>query len=90
LKTLQQYAKVSCGYAAVNDVRTGKHEDRMDSFVLSETIKYLFLLFSDPQDLIINVDEFVFTTEAHLLPLSIAQLGNATFSKYFPGVQLSL
>nr|XP_016936249.1 ER degradation-enhancing alpha-mannosidase-like protein 3 isoform X1 [Drosophila suzukii] len=80
LKTLQQYAKVSCGYAAVNDVRTGKHEDRMDSFVLSETIKYLFLLFSDPQDLIINVDEFVFTTEAHLLPLSIAQLGNATFS----------
>ncbi|XP_022220191.1 ER degradation-enhancing alpha-mannosidase-like protein 3 isoform X2 [Drosophila obscura] len=80
LKTLQQYAKVSCGYAAVNDVRTGKHEDRMDSFVLSETFKYLFLLFSDPQDLIINVDEFVFTTEAHLLPLSIAQLGNATFS----------
>ncbi|XP_017023932.1 ER degradation-enhancing alpha-mannosidase-like protein 3 [Drosophila kikkawai] len=80
LKTLQQYAKVSCGYAAVNDVRTGKHEDRMDSFVLSETIKYLFLLFSDPQDLIINVDEFVFTTEAHLLPLSIAQLGNSTFS----------
>ncbi|XP_030377293.1 ER degradation-enhancing alpha-mannosidase-like protein 3 [Scaptodrosophila lebanonensis] len=80
LKTLQQYAKVACGYAAVNDVRTGKHEDRMDSFVLSETFKYLFLLFSDPQDLIINVDEFVFTTEAHLLPLSIAQLGNATFS----------
>ncbi|KAM8715821.1 hypothetical protein ACLKA7_002808 [Drosophila subpalustris] len=80
LKTLQQYAKVSCGYAAVNDVRTGKHEDRMDSFVLSETFKYLFLLFSDPQDLIINVDEFVFTTEAHLLPLSIAQLGNSTFS----------
>lgn len=81
LKTLQQHAKVSCGYAAVNDVRTGKHEDRMDSFVLSETIKYLFLLFSDPHDLIINIDEFVFTTEAHLLPLSIAQLGNATFSK---------
>lgn len=82
LKTLQQYAKVSCGYAAVNDVRTGKHEDRMDSFVISETFKYLFLLFSDPQDLIINVDEFVFTTEAHLLPLSIAQLGNSTFSEY--------
>ncbi|XP_037958336.1 ER degradation-enhancing alpha-mannosidase-like protein 3 isoform X2 [Teleopsis dalmanni] len=80
LKTLQKYAKVACGYAAVNDVRTGKHEDRMDSFVLSETFKYLFLLFSDPQDLIIDIDEFVFTTEAHLLPLSIAQLGNSTFS----------
>ncbi|XP_068151414.1 ER degradation-enhancing alpha-mannosidase-like protein 3 isoform X1 [Drosophila tropicalis] len=80
LKTLQQYAKVACGYAAVSDVRTGKHDDRMDSFVLSETFKYLYLLFSEPQDLIINVDEFVFTTEAHLLPLSIAQLGNSTFS----------
>ncbi|XP_055849200.1 ER degradation-enhancing alpha-mannosidase-like protein 3 isoform X1 [Episyrphus balteatus] len=80
LKTLQKHAKVSCGYAAVNDVRTGKHEDRMDSFVLSETFKYLYLLFSDPSDIIINLDEFVFTTEAHLLPLSIAQLGNSTFS----------
>lgn len=80
LKTLQKHAKVSCGYAAVNDVRTGKHEDRMDSYVLSETFKYLYLLFSDPSDIVINVDEFVFTTEAHLLPLSIAQLGNSTFS----------
>lgn len=80
LKTLQKYARVPCGYAAVNDVRTGKHEDRMDSFVLSETFKYLFLLFSEPQDLLVNVDEFIFTTEAHLLPLTIAQLGNTTFS----------
>ncbi|XP_067622052.1 ER degradation-enhancing alpha-mannosidase-like protein 3 isoform X2 [Eurosta solidaginis] len=80
LKTLQKYAKVPCGYAAVNDVRTGKHEDRMDSFVLSETFKYLYLLFSEPQDLLVDVDEFVFTTEAHLLPLTIAQLGNASFN----------
>ncbi|XP_073823293.1 ER degradation enhancer, mannosidase alpha-like 2 isoform X2 [Musca autumnalis] len=80
LKALQQYAKVPCGYAAVNDVRTGKHEDRMDSFVLSETFKYLYLLFTEPQDLILNIDEFVFTTEAHLLPLSLAQLGNSTYS----------
>lgn len=80
LKALQKYAKVPCGYAAVNDVRTGKHEDRMDSFVLSETFKYLYLLFSEPNDLVVDVDEFVFTTEAHLLPLTIAQLGNTTFS----------
>ncbi|XP_075149717.1 ER degradation enhancer, mannosidase alpha-like 2 isoform X2 [Haematobia irritans] len=80
LKALQQYAKVPCGYAAVNDVRTGKHEDRMDSFVLSETFKYLYLLFTEPQDLILNIDEFVFTTEAHLLPLSLAQLGNSTYN----------
>uniref|UniRef100_T1G9Y5 alpha-1,2-Mannosidase n=1 Tax=Megaselia scalaris TaxID=36166 RepID=T1G9Y5_MEGSC len=29
LKALQKYAKVPCGYAAVNDVRTGKHEDHV-------------------------------------------------------------
>ncbi|KAL5281282.1 EDEM3 family protein [Megaselia abdita] len=78
LKALQKYAKVPCGYAAVNDVRTGKHEDRMDSFVLSETIKYLYLLFAEPEDIPIDLDEYVFTTEAHLLPLSISQMGNYT------------
>lgn len=81
LKALQKYARVPCGYAAVNDVRTGKHEDRMDSFVLSETFKYLYLLFTEPSELIVNIDEFVFTTEAHLLPLSIGQLGNSSYSK---------
>ncbi|KAK4877426.1 hypothetical protein RN001_009932 [Aquatica leii] len=72
LKSLQKYARVPCGYAAVNDVHTGKQEDRMDSFVLAETFKYLYLLFTDSEDLIINLDEFVFTTEGHLLPLTLA------------------
>lgn len=83
LKAIQKYAKVPCGYAAVNDIRTGKHEDRMDSYLLSETIKYLFLLFADPSDLIINIDDFIFTTEAHLLPLSLGQLTNSSLSEYF-------
>uniref|UniRef100_A0A6B2EDQ8 alpha-1,2-Mannosidase n=1 Tax=Phlebotomus kandelakii TaxID=1109342 RepID=A0A6B2EDQ8_9DIPT len=78
LRTLQQHAKVPCGYAAVNDVRTGKHEDRMDSFVLSETFKYLYLLFADDSELILDLDDFIFTTEAHLLPLSLGQFTNVT------------
>ncbi|XP_055594494.1 ER degradation-enhancing alpha-mannosidase-like protein 3 [Uranotaenia lowii] len=78
LKALQKHAKVPCGYAAVNDVRTGKHEDRMDSYVLSETFKYLYLLFSDPSDLLLNIENFIFTTEAHLLPLTLGLLGNHT------------
>ncbi|XP_065161139.1 ER degradation-enhancing alpha-mannosidase-like protein 3 [Atheta coriaria] len=80
LKTLQKYARVPCGYAAVNDVRTGKKEDRMDSFVLSETLKYLYLLFADRDDLLLNMDEFIFTTEGHLLPLSLASIGNYSHS----------
>ena len=53
-------------------------EDRMDSFVLAETFKYLYLLFSDDSDLIIDMDSFVFTTEGHLLPLSLARLSPST------------
>lgn len=50
----------------------------MDSFVLAETFKYLYLLFAKPSDLIIDLDQFIFTTEAHLLPLSLARLSNLT------------
>ena len=51
---------------------------RMDSFVLAETFKYLFLLFADSSDLVLDLDEFLFTTEAHLLPLSLARNSNYT------------
>ena len=55
-----------------------QQEDRMDSFVLAETFKYLYLLFSEDQDLMIDIDSFVFTTEGHLLPLSLARLSPST------------
>ncbi|XP_043278333.1 ER degradation-enhancing alpha-mannosidase-like protein 3 [Venturia canescens] len=74
LKSLQTYARVPCGYAAVSDVRTNKHDDTMDSFVLSETFKYLYLLFAEPTDLVLDLDEFIFTTEGHLLPLTLAAI----------------
>ncbi|KAF5394676.1 alpha-1 2-Mannosidase [Paragonimus heterotremus] len=71
---MQRYARVPCGFAAIEDVRTMKHVDRFDSFVLAETFKYLYLLFSEPSDLPISLSEYVFTTEAHLLPISLSQL----------------
>lgn len=53
-----------CGYAGFQDVRTGEINNRMESFFLSETLKYLFLLFDTENPL--NKDEtVVFTTEAH-------------------------
>ena len=51
----------------VNDIRTGKNEDRMDSFVLSETLKYLYLIFAEPSEIDLDLDTFIFTTEAHLV-----------------------
>ncbi|KAF0042253.1 hypothetical protein F2P81_005785 [Scophthalmus maximus] len=72
LDNLNRFARVPCGFAAMKDVRTGSHEDRMDSFFLAEMFKYLFLLFADAEDIPFDVEDYVFTTEAHLLPLSLS------------------
>lgn len=40
----------------------------MESFFLGETLKYLYLLFSDDVELL-DLDKFVFNTEAHPLPI---------------------
>lgn len=53
---------------------------RMDSYVLAETFKYLYLLFADEDDLLLDMDDFVFNTEAHLLPLSLAKV-NTTLNQ---------
>ncbi|CAG5073994.1 Similar to EDEM2: ER degradation-enhancing alpha-mannosidase-like protein 2 (Homo sapiens) [Cotesia congregata] len=51
LKSLQHSARTKCGYATINDVRDHKKSDRMESFFLAETTKYLYLLF-DPDNFI--------------------------------------
>lgn len=37
--------------------------DSMESFLLAETFKYLYLLFSPPE--VMSLDKFIFNTEAH-------------------------
>ena len=44
---LNSKLKVKCGYAALADVLTGRLDDRMDSFFLAETLKYMYLLFDE-------------------------------------------
>ncbi|XP_053724897.1 ER degradation-enhancing alpha-mannosidase-like protein 3 isoform X1 [Synchiropus splendidus] len=78
LDNLNRFARVPCGFAAMKDVRTGSHEDRMDSFFLAEMFKYLFLLFADVEDLPFDVEDYIFTTEAHLLPLSLSTAPHAS------------
>mmetsp|Transcript_28463 Transcript_28463/g.74790 ORF Transcript_28463/g.74790 Transcript_28463/m.74790 type:complete len:793 (+) Transcript_28463:124-2502(+) len=80
---LMAYTKVDCGFAAILDVRHKNHEDKMDSFFLAETVKYLYLLFSEPEDLVLNMDDFVYTTEAHLLPLRLARV-NLSYQPFTP------
>jgi mannosyl-oligosaccharide alpha-1,2-mannosidase len=52
-------------HAAVYDVRQAMPEksDRMESFWLAETLKYFYLIFSEPSA--VNLDEWVLNTEAH-------------------------
>uniref|UniRef100_A0A673J8C0 alpha-1,2-Mannosidase n=1 Tax=Sinocyclocheilus rhinocerous TaxID=307959 RepID=A0A673J8C0_9TELE len=88
LENLNRFARVPCGFAAMKDVRTGSHEDRMDSFFLAEMFKYLFLLFAEEEDLPFNVEEYIFTTEAHLLPLSLSTASNSQAAKLFAGEEL--
>jgi mannosidase alpha-like ER degradation enhancer 1 len=52
LNDLEKASKVPCGYATVQDVRTFTHDDRMESFFLSETLKYLYLLFDTGKGII--------------------------------------
>ena len=61
---LQQQCRTASGYAALKDVRRRRsHEDSMPSFWMAETLKYLYLLFSE--DDVLPLDQWVFNTEAH-------------------------
>eukprot|EP00873_Tetraselmis_striata_P000992 jgi/Tetstr1/421256/TSEL_012260.t1 len=63
--TLMERNRQRCGFASVRDVQSGELEDSMESFFLSETSKYLYLLHSNASGLL---DHFVFSTEGHLIP----------------------
>ncbi|KAL1236200.1 ER degradation-enhancing alpha-mannosidase-like protein [Trichinella spiralis] len=69
-ESLEKYTKTKCGYATIHDVADKSLEDRMESFFLSETIKYLYLLFDVDNPVNRRGDQFLFTTEGHLFPLS--------------------
>ncbi|XP_036198329.1 ER degradation-enhancing alpha-mannosidase-like protein 3 isoform X1 [Myotis myotis] len=81
IENLNKYARVPCGFAAMKDVRTGSHEDRMDSFFLAEMFKYLYLLFADKEDIIFDIEDYIFTTEAHLLPLWLSTTNHSVSKK---------
>lgn len=67
IRTLQTSCRVNCGFASILDVRNGTLDDRMDSYFLSETLKYLYLLFDE--DNFVNKGNYVFSTEGHIFPI---------------------
>ena len=45
-----------------------RQRDEMESFWLSETLKYFYLLFSEPS--LVSLDDYVLNTEAHPFKLT--------------------
>ncbi|KAJ6189538.1 hypothetical protein N7519_004446 [Penicillium mononematosum] len=64
-EAVSKYTRTELGNAAIHDVTAQKpiHKDTMESFWLSETLKYFYLLFSDPT--VVDLDKYVLNTEAH-------------------------
>jgi hypothetical protein len=81
LTDIERRCRTRCGYAALRDVTAPDNgddnkEDRMDSFLLSETLKYLYMLFdmgarnsSEPTHLQQRGQKALFSTEGHLFLL---------------------
>uniref|UniRef100_A0A0N4Z4N6 alpha-1,2-Mannosidase n=1 Tax=Parastrongyloides trichosuri TaxID=131310 RepID=A0A0N4Z4N6_PARTI len=69
-QAIEKYAKLETGYSSVTNVKKIPvvYRDMMESFFLSETLKYLYLILSDNQD-VLPLDKWVFNTEAHPLPI---------------------
>lgn len=60
-----EHSITDIAHAGMDDctVSPPKMQDRMESFWLAETLKYFFLIFSEPD--VISLDEWVLSTEAH-------------------------
>ncbi|KAF1744732.1 hypothetical protein MXB_2098 [Myxobolus squamalis] len=65
---IEKYLRVPCGYASIKNLSTTEHSDRMETFLISELFKYLYLTFSLDQDLPIKLSDYVLSTEAHFMP----------------------
>jgi mannosidase alpha-like ER degradation enhancer 2 len=60
---LKNFCRCDGGYAELKSVKTKEKSDRMESYFLAETWKYLYLLFAPPETL--DFKHTIFNTEAH-------------------------
>ncbi len=65
VEALEKHCRSEDGYSGLRDVTSNNpsKDDVQQSFFFAETLKYLYLIFSD--DDVIPLDKYVFNTEAH-------------------------
>ncbi|TFK32630.1 glycoside hydrolase family 47 protein [Crucibulum laeve] len=68
-QAIEQYCKTAYGYTTLSSIDSYPHiqGDNQPSWFLAETLKYFYLLFDDSD--LLPIDEWVFNTEAHPLPV---------------------
>ncbi|KAJ7675805.1 glycoside hydrolase [Mycena polygramma] len=69
-QAIQLHCRVETGgFATVINVDAvpSQLEDKMETFLMSETLKYLYLIFADAD--VLPLDKYVLNTEAHPLPV---------------------
>jgi len=72
-QAIEKYAKVEHGYSSINNCKKIPvvYRNIQESFFLSESLKYLYLLLADDQT-ILPLNRYVFNTEAHPLPIRLS------------------
>lgn len=66
-KSIVQLTTTEIAHAGISDCMADKPSkiDSMESFWLAETLKYFYLMFTEPE--VVSLDEYVLNTEAHPL-----------------------
>ena len=70
MQGIEKNCRTASGFTGIKDVyqHNPPKDDVQQSFFLAETLKYLYLIFSD--DSVVSLDKWVFNTEAHPLPIA--------------------
>jgi mannosyl-oligosaccharide alpha-1,2-mannosidase len=93
---LHTRSKKYCGYSGVENVNDAiddiRHINQQPSYLIAETFKYLYLLFS-PKELL-PLERYVFNTEGHplrILPIDfIATSSNPLWQRWWSKVKRAL
>ncbi|PNJ20655.1 MAN1C1 isoform 7 [Pongo abelii] len=79
---LEKYCRTEAGFSGIQDVYSSNpnHDNKQQSFFLAETLKYLYLLFSE--DDLLSLEDWVFNTEAHPLPVNHSDSSSRAWGRY--------
>ncbi|KAL1725794.1 glycoside hydrolase family 47 protein [Schizophyllum commune] len=68
-QSIERFCKTKYGYASIIkvDAKSPTLKDEQPSYFLAETLKYLYLLFTDAE--LVPLNKWVFNTEGHPLPI---------------------